>query len=247
MPNSPKPAPDPVEMAVAAILVDGGAVQLETDLLDKPDTRCGLRVSYRGRDGKRLELDGSVLAWAGRHGVALEELGWTPADILEMQRLERTWVRQAEERQREHGIDYRRTYVWRWELPPMSPAELVTALRTTLGIIDGRPANAIQYVVRRDGPLERRVVRSAAAFGGVSVVLGLYASAYLVLSPGHAPSDQVYRAVLAGILTALFIFFPVRWRLARMRGAGKWGRLPLWFGMLVLPGTAIFAWSVWGF
>jgi hypothetical protein len=244
--NTPPRAPDPVEDAVATILRDGGAVILDTDLGDTPDKRCDLRVSYRGRNSKRIELAGAVTAWGQRDGPALEEIGWVPRDVLDMQRLERTWVRQAEERWLERGIDYRREYVQTWELPPATAVDLVDDLRTTLQIVDGRPAEQVRYLVSRDGPLEKRVVRSGFAFGLLSLLLGIYASAYLIFTPTHEPLDQIVRAVIAGVAVFLLIFFPVRRRIQRMRGAGKWGRLPYWSGMLFLPGATIFAWAIWG-
>jgi hypothetical protein len=245
--DTTKPALDPIEEAVATILRDGGAVILDTDLGDTPEERCGLRIAYRGRNSKRIELTGSVTAWGQRHGAALEEIGWVPKDVLDMQRLERTWVRQAEERWEERGIDYRREYVQAWDLPPATADDLVDDLRTTLRIVDGRPAEQVHYLVDRDGPLEKRVVRSGLAFGLLSLLLGIYAAAYMIFTPTHVPLDLIVRSVIAGVAVFLLVYFPVRRRIQRMRGAGKWGRLPYWSGMLFLPGATIFAWANWGF
>ena len=246
MTDTPQPATDPLEDAVATVLLHGGAVVLNTDRMDTPESRCDLRVSYRGRDSQGIELAGSVTVWAQRHGAALQELGWAPTDILRMERLQRTWVRLAEERWREQGIDYRRDYVRVWWLPPLTPEDLLRDLRATLAAADGRPPEQVNYVVNRDGPLERRVVRGGIGLGLLSLVLGVYVAGFPVATRSEVAPEQTWQAILAGVLVFLAVFFPVRWRIGRMRGAGKWGWLPFWTGMFALPGMAIIVWTALG-
>lgn len=247
MTDTIKPAPDPIEEAVATILLEGGEVHLETDRLSTTQTPSELCVSYRGRGRSGITLAGSVTGWAEKHALRLATLGWEPIDILSMGRLERTWLRQAEERRQELGVDYRLPFRRTWELPPLTADDVVASLRATLGVLDDRPVEQMRYVTQRDGPLERRVLRSAMAFGIISIVVGVFLAAYLVVRPRELGADVLVRAIAAGILTGLVIFFPVRRRIERMRGAGKWGWLPLWTGMLVLPAAAVFAWALWGF
>jgi hypothetical protein len=245
--DTTKPAPDPIEGAVATVLLEGGEVHLETDRLSTPETQSELRVSYRGRGRAGITLAGSVTGWAEKHAVGLATLGWEPIDILSMGRLERTWIRQAEERRQELGIDYRLPFERSWALPPLTPDDVAANLRATLGVIDGRPTDQVRYVVHRDGPLERRVLRSSLAFGIISLLVGVFLAGYFVFRPNGADPGFILRAVLAGVLTAVVILFPVRRRIERLRGAGKWAWLPLWTGTLFLPAAAILAWAAWGF
>jgi tetrahydromethanopterin S-methyltransferase subunit F len=239
-------AADPVEAAVAVLLRDGGEIELETDRLNAPEASSRLHLRYNGKDHGRAVLGGWVIAFVGRQGPALESLGWVREPLAEMQAPDRARVEQAEVLHREHGTDYRLMYTRRWDLPPSTQRGVAADLRATLRAFDDRPVEDVRYDVRRDGPLDQETVFGSMVFGCFSLLAGCLAAGLLVIIPRNGGSDLATRAGIAGIVAWLAVFYPGQWLLARLPGAGKWGWIPLWIAMLVLPAAAVIGWALWG-